>query len=319
MTQTPAPRALPTAQVIVPTYNGGDTWHRCAHALAQAAAGCPGMSVRVVDSSSRDGTADVARQSGFDVLTIGTADFNHGGTRNLAARATTAECLIFLTQDAIVQGPASFAHLLSAFQDPTVAAAYGRQLPHADATPVAAHARLANYGPAGYVYGADDIPRRGLKAAFLSNSFAAYRVSVFRRLGGFPDQTILGEDMHFAARAILDGGRIAYVPSACVWHSHNYSLAEEFRRYFDIGVFQTEESWIGAHFGGAGGEGLKFLQSECRYLARHAPLWLVRAGLGDVAKILGYRLGKRHRHLPPGLRRACSMHPRYWDAPARPD
>ena len=326
MTLSTTVRPLPATLVIVPTYNGGDLWRQCAAALRQAVADQPQVAVRVIDSSSRDGSADIARQHGFEVTRIDAADFNHGGTRNAAARDTQADFLVFLTQDALIQGPASIPALLAAFHDPQVAAAYGRQLPHPDANPVAAHARHANYGADGYVYGAGDIPRQGLKTAFLSNSFAAYRTSVFRRLGGFPEQTILGEDMHFAARAILDGGRIAYVPSACVRHSHNYSVAEEFRRYFDIGVFQSQESWIGAQFGGAGGEGLKFLQSECRYLLRHAPLWLLRAGLGDVAKILGYRLGKRHRQLPPALRRACSMHPRYWDAPvpgaagpARPD
>lgn len=318
MTQTDDVSAPPATRVIVPTYNGGSTWNRCAEALARAVAGRPHLSVLVVDSSSHDGTAETARRHGFDVISIDPADFNHGGTRNLAAGAAQAEFLVFLTQDAIVQGPESITELLAAFRDPKVAAAYGRQLPHPDANPVAAHARYANYGTAGHVCGLDDIPRCGLKAAFLSNSFAAYRTAAFRQLGGFPDQTILGEDMYFAARAILEGFLIAYVPSACVWHSHNYSVAEEFRRYFDIGVFQSEESWIGERYGGAGGEGLKFLKSEFSHLARHAPLWLPRAWLGDLAKILGYRLGKQHRRLPPGLRRACSMHRRYWEEGAAP-
>src|SRR5699024_8480726 len=95
----------------------------------------------------------------------------------------------------------------------------------------------------------------GLKTVFNSNSFSAYRVSTFMEIGGFPDDTILSEDMYFAARAVLSGYKIAYVAEAEVRHSHNYSSLEEFRRYFDIGVFHCDEPWIRKAFGGAGGEG----------------------------------------------------------------
>src|SRR5690606_29801174 len=116
------------------------------------------------------------------------------------------------------------------FEDPAVAVAYGRQLPHRDANPIAAHARYFNYGPQSRVVGLDDRARLGIKTVFTSNSFAAYRAVVFNDLGGFPERNILSEDMYLAARAVLAGARIAYVAEACVRHSHNYSPVEEFRR-----------------------------------------------------------------------------------------
>jgi rhamnosyltransferase len=94
-----------------------------------------------------------------------------------------------------------------------------------------------------------------LKTVFTSNSFAAYRISTFIELEGFPDSTILSEDMFFAAKSVMAGYSVAYVSDAIVRHSHNYSTLEEFKRYFDIGVFQTDEPWIKQNFGGAGGEG----------------------------------------------------------------
>src|SRR5690606_21821348 len=95
----------------------------------------------------------------------------------------------------------------------------------------------------------------GLKAVFSSNSFAVYRLSVLRELGGFPERVILSEDMHLAARAVMAGHKLAYAAQAAVRHSHNYTPLQEFRRYFDIGVFHTEQAWIARTFGGAGGEG----------------------------------------------------------------
>lgn len=303
------------AKVIVPTYNGGQVWKTSAQALARVCAATPQVSgVLVVDSSSRDDTVAVANACGFVVQVIDSRDFDHAGTRNQACTAVMGEAdiVVFLTQDAILASEASLAHLLAAFTDPRVAVAYGRQLPHTDANPLAAHARSFNYREQNYVSGLEDKAKMGLKTVFTSNSFAAYRVSVFQELGGFPEKNILSEDMYFAARAVLAGHKVAYVADATVLHSHNYTPMEEFRRYFDIGVFHHDEAWIAQAFGGAGGEGKRFILSEARYLLRHAPLWLPRACLHNGLKILGYKLGKSYTRLPAGLRRRFSMHGKYW-------
>lgn len=59
--------------------------------------------------------------------------------------------------------------------------------------------------------------------------------------------------MYFAAKSVLNGYKVAYIAEAMVRHSHNYSLTEEFKRYFDIGVFHADQQWIRNDFGGAGG------------------------------------------------------------------
>jgi rhamnosyltransferase len=304
------------AQVIIPTYNGGAVWKACSRALQDACAATPQVAgVLVVDSSSADDTVAVAQAGGFAVQRIDPRDFDHAGTRNRACAGLDGEpdVVVFLTQDAILASDASLRELLRAFSDPTVAVAYGRQLPHADANPIAAHARSFNYRERGYVIGKEDGRSMGLKAVFTSNSFAAYRLSVFKDLGGFPEKSILSEDMYFAAKAVMAGHKIAYVADATVLHSHNYTPLEEFRRYFDIGVFHHDEAWIGREFGGAGGEGKRFLISEFRYLAAHAPAWLPRACVHNFLKIAGYKLGKSYSSLPMGLRRRFSMHKKYWN------
>lgn len=299
--------------VVVPVYNGGAVWQEAASALARAQQfSRHRITVKVVDSSSSDGSAAIAHEQGFPVSTISTSDFDHGGTRNAAVAGQTADIYVFLTQDAILDHPAAIDTLLDAFSDPDVAVAYGRQLPHGDANPIASHARLFNYGPNSRVVSEGDCARLGIKTIFASNSFAAYRGSVFTALGGFPERIILCEDMYLTARAALTGLKVAYVAEACARHSHNYSPFEEFRRYFDIGVFQAEHAWIGEHFGGAEGEGLRFVRSEASYLLAQAPLWLPRAAAHNALKILGYRLGRQYRRLPARLLQRLSMQPRYW-------
>lgn len=299
--------------LVVPVYNGGAIWRDAAAALAlaqQHSRHC--VQVKVVDSSSRDDSVQTARDHGFEVSRIDSSHFDHGGTRNAAVQGQAADIYVFLTQDAVLDHPAALDTLLQAFADPAVAVAYGRQLPHRDANPIAAHARRFNYGAESRVVGLEDRRHLGIKTVFTSNSFAAYRAGVFNTLGGFPERGILSEDMYLAARAVLAGHKIAYVAAACARHSHNYSPLEEFRRYFDIGVFQADQPWILEQFGAAEGEGLRFIKSEARRLLAQAPLWLPRATLHNALKLLGYRLGRRYHRLSPGWCRKLSMQPRYW-------
>ncbi len=304
-----APRLM--VQVVVPTYNGGAVWRAAAAALArEAAASRHSASVLVVDSRSADDSADIARQHGFEVRYVEPAEFDHGATRNAAVDGH-ADVVVFLTQDAIAEDGA-LDSLLEAFASEQVAVAYGRQLPHVDANPIAAHARHFNYPAQGHVAGRADIPHMGIKTAFVSNSFAAYRVSVFQALGGFPARSILSEDMFLAARAVLEGYDVAYVAEAAVRHSHNYSPAEEFRRYFDIGVFHASNPWILQAFGAAEGEGARFIRSELQWLRQRAPLWAPRAFIHNLLKYVGFRLGRLHRALPTRACKAMSMHRAYW-------
>ncbi|VDR25993.1 Predicted glycosyl hydrolase [Raoultella terrigena] len=240
--------------IAIPTYNGGEIWKS---AVANIKKYAPAdLFVHVIDSSSKDDTVAVAVKAGFNVLTIAGSDFNHGGTRNQAVEKYIADydVVIFLTQDAIPQE--NFVkEIMSIFSDDRIACAYGRQLPHLDANPLAKHARSFSYPSKGYICGKENIPEMGLKTVFMSNSFSAYRLSIFKTLGGFPSNTILCEDMFFTAKAVLAGYKVAYAAEAVVRHSHNYTPYEEFRRYFDIGVFHKNEPWIRQSIGGAGVKG----------------------------------------------------------------
>lgn len=268
----------------------------------------------VIDSSSDDDTADIARAAGAEVIVIPRSEFDHGATRQLAVdRLGDVPLVVFLTQDAIPADKHAFERIVGAFEDETVAAAYGRQLPRANARAVECHARLFNYPEASCVKSLGDAKRLGIKTPFLSNSFAAYRVSALRAVGGFPKCTLFGEDMYVAAKLLLAGHRIAYVADALVRHSHDYSVTEEFRRYFDVGAFHAQNTWIEAKFGRARREGLAYALSELRYAGKNAPAAVPGVLLRDAVRLLGMQLGKRERLLPKPLKRKLSMNPRFWD------
>ncbi len=304
--------AMSKARLIVPVLNGGDRWRRAAEAI-QAALPDPASAV-VIDSGSTDGSDHVATECGFELVRIDPHTFNHGGTRQRAVEQFCAgrEIAVFLTQDAVLEGPQSIVTLMDAFSDPTVGAAYGRQVPHEGAGPFEAHVILFNYGARSETRSIEDAPRLGIKTAYLSNSFAAYRVSALAACGGFPSHLILGEDTCVAVNMLLAGLKIRYCANARVRHSHAYTVAQDARRYFDFGVLHAQLPALMRHFGVAEGEGLRFVTSELRYVASHAPLQLPLVPVRNAAKYVAYRLGRMYESLPRGLCRRLSMTRGYW-------
>lgn len=299
--------------LCVPTYNAGKKWQDWIAAYQSQF--LKADKVIVIDSSSSDNTVKLAEEAGFSVYSIPQSAFNHGGTRNQAVEfgKSFSDVVVFMTQDAILESSDSLVSLLVPFSDPEVAAVCGRQLPHHDATPLAAHARYFNYPSESKVKSQVDISTLGIKAAFMSNSFAAYRLSVFEELGGFPDNTILAEDMYLTAKMILSGYKVAYCAEATVFHSHNYTLKQEFQRYFDTGVFQQEQQWIQQKFGRVASEGKRFVLSELKFLSIKSPLLIPKAILSTLAKLIGFKLGYYYYMLPYKWCKALSMHKGYWD------
>lgn len=296
--------------LCVPTLNAGASWANWLTAWI-------GQLVQpyslAIDSGSSDATPEMAAAAGIRVCTIPRASFNHGRTRQMAVEMLPdAEFIVFLTQDAVLATPHSIANLLAAFDDPAVGAVCGRQLPHPDAGPIGTHARLFNYPDAASVRTSADIPALGIKTAFLSNSFAAYRKTALMSAGGFPCNVVFGEDMCVAARMILAGWKIAYRADAQVYHSHDYGMWQEFRRYFDIGVMHVREPWLLDRFGKPEGEGARFVKSETAYLWKHAPHLIPSAWWRTLLKLAGYRAGKAESALPVWLKMRLGMHRQYW-------
>jgi rhamnosyltransferase len=131
-------------------------------------------------------------------------------------------------------------------------------------------------------------------------------------VGYFPADVIFGEDMYAAARLLQKGYTIAYAADACVYHSHDYTIMQEFKRYFDMGVFHSREPWIINELGKAEGEGVNFVISELRYLLRHAFWRIPEALLRSVLKYAAFRLGLIEAHIPLGIKRKLSMNPGYF-------
>ncbi len=229
--------------VVIPTYNASPYWDEIKAALDRQ--GFSGKHVLIVDSSSSDNTRELVRQAGYQLKQISKESFRHGATRQMAADSLSwAEFLVYVTQDAIPCGNHSIGKLLEPFRDPEIGAVCGRQIAREDASPIERHARLFNYPDVSNVRSFASRTEIGIKAAFLSNSFAAYRHTALDQIGGFPVSAIALEDMTAAARMLIANWKIAYQADATAVHSHPFKMRQEFARYFDTGVHHGRTAWL---------------------------------------------------------------------------
>jgi len=297
--------------LIIPTLNAGKNFEKL---LQQINSQTLQTEKLIVDSESTDGTPELAQKFGFEVLTIQRKKFNHGATRQLALeKLLPLDVIIFLTQDIFLKNSTTLAELVKIFEtDSTVGLSYGRQLPHLNAMLEAKILREFNYPAESQLRTLESKNFFGMKAAMASNSFAAYKVEILQKVGGFPKNVILCEDMYIAAKMLMNGYKTFYNALAQVYHSHNYTAAQEFRRYFDIGVFHNRESWIRENFGGAGRVGKKFVCEKYSALWKNNPRECFEAFFRDVMKFFGYSLGRLENFLPRFIIKNCSMHKNFW-------
>jgi len=303
---------LPSISVIVPTLNGEKTLEDFFSSLHQQ--NLQPAEILVADSSSEDRTVAICKENGAKVWSISRNEFDHGGTRTFLANQASGEIVVFFTQDAIPASVNALSRLVAPLLEyDSCAGSYGRQLPLLDASWHAAFLREFNYPNESYLKTFGDRERFGLKTIFTSNSFAAYKKEQLLEVGCFKNGLIFGEDTCTVGRILEAGYTIAYVSDGAVYHSHNYTLGEEFRRSFDIGVLHSSEKWLLNTFGKAEGIGLKYVKSalarlkkEHRYLLSFD--FILRTGM----KFLGYKLGRRFQNLPISLRPVLSMNSNWW-------
>lgn len=293
----------PLVSVIVPTLNGARTLPALLAAVARAAARQP-LELVAIDSGSTDGTIELLRAAGARVLDLGGVPFGHASARNRAASHARGEVLVWLTQDVEPVGDDWVAPLVAALAEPSVAGAFGRQLPRG-ASPEEAFLAETNYPDVARRLGSADLASIGPGRTYFSSAFAAMRRDVWWRIP-FPDM-VMGEDQAWAMAALRAGYAIDYVPSAMAHHGHRLSLRRAFRRNFDTGSAFGRLGVAGAQWL----SGIAHLSRELRWIAaRHGAAALPHAILYEMVRMAGFQCGRLEHAMPRRLARLLGEAPR---------
>ena len=248
----------------------------------------------IIDSGSNDNTVNLAQEHGFDIETIDKSVFTHGLVRKRAShRLDDCDFIVYMTQDALLQQDA-LNNLLS-FIEPhdDMLVAYGKQEVQMEKSNIFEYeARQFNYPEHSRIKSMADKDTLGIKTVFSSDAFAVYNRHLLESIGNFPEEVNFEEDMYMAARGIMNGLTVGYCAEAKIYHSHHYTLAQEYKRYRSIGNFHKTYPWIQNKFGSNEQEGFKSVITEWKFLAKHGkPQLIFYSGLRVIAKYVGYKLG----------------------------
>jgi len=213
---------LPEVAVIVPVRDGAATIGRCVDALLGLDYPAGARTIVVVDNGSTDGTRALLAGRPVTVVREDAVQSSYAA-RNRGVAATTAPLLAFTDADC-EPAPGWLAALVAPFADPDVGGVAGRIEPLSSDSPIeryqARHAIVAERAFAHPV-----LP-------FAQTANAAYRRTVFARVGGFEPRLVFGGDLDFSWRMQREAGlRLAFAPDALVRHRHRTTSGGLFRLY----------------------------------------------------------------------------------------
>lgn len=278
-----------TIGILIPTYQARDHLPHCLPFLLQSPLK---PKILIIDSSSTDGTVEYAKAMGVETHVIQKKDFNHGRTREYGRHLLQTSIVVMITQDAYASSPLMLNYLVDPILRNEVSVTYARQLPHKQADIFARFARHFNYPPQSHQRGIEDLNRLGSLTFFCSNSCAAYCQEALNEIGGFPT-VLFGEDTITVAKLLRHQHRIAYVAEAEVYHSHSYTLKEEFDRHYLMGRARQIYQELLAIGKNDSQRGKEFVKKLFKLLIKQAPLKIPYAFLQIVAKYSGYHIGRR--------------------------
>lgn len=260
---TSAPAVQPSRElmldVVIPTYNGMGELEPVIEVLRRQHI-APNMQIHCIDSSSSDGTADwLKQQSDIATTVIDQKDFQHGRTRNVAAAQGHAPFIAYLTQDATPSGIHWGTDIVKMMRHyPEAAGLFGRHLPYPDhclkvRQEITGHFQNMLNHPLALSRDTDPVrwqnEDRGWRQLlhFYSDNNSAMRRSVWEDIP-YPEVDY-GEDQVWANMIIEAGYTKLYAPTAVVYHSHDFTPEEAYKRCRIEGAFFYE------YFGYELGEG----------------------------------------------------------------
>jgi glycosyltransferase involved in cell wall biosynthesis len=313
--------------VAIPVFNGGPALERTLAAVsAQRFDG--ELELVVCDSGSLDGSVQVARRHGAEVIEIAREQFSHGRTRNVLMERSRGVHVAFLTQDAVPSDELWISRLLAGFAlAPNVGLVFGPYLPRSDASPMVARELgewFRSFSPSGQprIDRLDGVAREARARAllghcgFFTDANGCVARSAWEQVG-FRDVRY-AEDHALAHDMLRAGFAKVYLPDAAVIHSHEYSTWDWLRRSFDEARAMSEVyGWVEpSHpqtmalkvWGRVGADWRWALarDSSVARPSRAAPL-LARSAVHHAARTAGAVLGARAERLTPALARRLSL------------
>jgi rhamnosyltransferase len=225
--------AEPPVSIVLRSFN--EAWALRATLPALAAQNYKNWELIVFDSGSSDGSVDLIRAANpRHFVQMLPHEYRPGRVLNRGMELAQHDRVIFLNADATPQGPDWLGPLVSALDDPKVAAVFGRQIPRPDCAAAFAHDYERCFGQPRESAGWDH---------FFSMVSSGLRREVWARRG-FRENMQYSEDDEYTRWCRTHGYSIRYCPESTVMHSHNYTPRQAYKRSFGE-AWALADVWAG--------------------------------------------------------------------------
>lgn len=207
----------PKISIIIRTYNEEKYIEECLVKIFSQKVK-HSFEVIIVDSESTDNTLVIVQKFPVKILSIKKKDFSFGKSLNYGCKNAKGELIVAISAHAIPIDDQWLKNLVSPLENNTVAGSYGRELPKPNANPMEARKKLGTF------LNKDVVQKSRF---FFSNANNCFRKSLWLD-NNFNENFKSAEDNEWANRIIKKGYKIYYKANATVYHSHNYSLKQNF-------------------------------------------------------------------------------------------
>lgn len=249
------------------------------------------FSVRYLLTESTDQTESILKSKKLNYNKIEKKDFSHSLTRELAARNSKADIIVFISQDVEPSDENWLYYLVKDIIDGSVSATYSRQITKFNN--LEKYTREKNYPKESKIVSKDDINDLGLKAFFFSDAASAIKKEVFEQLNYYDNKRLpINEDMYIAHKLITNGYKIKYCSDSIIYHSHNFKLKELYNRYKLTGQFFKENSYLDDY--GTTDSGIKLATYVFKRIMQEGRIVLLFRYPFDMgARFIGMKAGKK--------------------------
>ncbi len=177
--------------------------------------------VVLVDSGSSDRTLQIAESHGCKIVHITRDQFSFGRSLNMGCEAASGEILVMISGHCVPTDRLWLHTLCQPLIHDTAGYAYGRQM----GGPNSRYSECRIF--AKYFPEESRIPQDGF---YCNNANSAVKRSIWEKYR-FDEELTGLEDMRLAKRVVDDGGKVAYVAEACVYHHHEENWRNVKRRF----------------------------------------------------------------------------------------
>lgn len=274
--------------IIVPIYNGEKYLDKLVMEIKKQKGNFILELIALV-TSSLDNSLEKSKEL-FDKV-IEVKKFNHAKTRHEGALISTGDILVFITQDIFPYDEQWLNNLIRPLNKDIIAS-FSRQIAYEDHSEIEKIIRFLNYPDKDRICNIENQKVNGRKNIFFSDASSAIIRKEFFELGGFNLEILTNEDVYLASKIIESKKSFIYVAESKIWHSHQLSLKDSYKRYKAIGNFEKmyEEK---IDFSKTENEGKKLLMYLIKGLIKKRKLKELLYLPFDIGtRWLGYKIGK---------------------------